>query len=65
MTQAQHLLNRDQAANILGLKPQTLAVWASTQRYELPYVKVGRSVKYRLSDLEMFISDNLKGVNHG
>ena len=52
------LLTRDQAAIILGVKTQTLSVWASTKRYDLPYVKVGRSVRYRMSDLQRFIERN-------
>lgn len=50
------LLPRDEAAEYLGIKPQTLALWHSTGRYALPVVKVGRSVRYRLSDLEAFIA---------
>ncbi len=34
----------------------TLAVWRCTQRYPLRYVKVGRKVLYRLSDVEEFIA---------
>ena len=43
-----------QAAEVLAVKPTTLAVWRSTGRYNLPYFKVGRLVKYRLSDLAEF-----------
>ena len=52
------LLTRDEAAEFLGLKnSRTLEVWASTNRYGLPYVKVGRSVRYRLSDLEKWLQE--------
>jgi len=44
------------AADALGLKPTTLAVWRSTGRYNLPYLKVGRLVKYRISDLAEFLA---------
>jgi excisionase family DNA binding protein len=50
------LLTRLQAAEYLGIKPQTLAVWHTTGRYRLPVVKVGRSVRYRTSDLDEFLS---------
>jgi len=53
----QNLLSRDEAAAFLGLKTQTLASWASSGRYPLPFVKVGRAVRYRLSDLEKFLAD--------
>jgi excisionase family DNA binding protein len=56
-TSAPELLTRRQAAQYLGLVPRTLAVWASTGRYKLPYVRVGRSVRYRREDLDQFLAD--------
>lgn len=56
------LLTRNEAAQYLGIKPQTLAVWFSTQRYPLPVVKVGRCAKYRRSDLEAFVTANVRGA---
>ena len=53
-----HLLKREEAAEFLAVEPQTLAAWASTGRYALPFVKVGRCVRYRLADLECFIEKN-------
>jgi len=44
------------AAAALGVQTNTLSVWRSLGRYNLPYVKVGRSVKYRVSDLAEFIA---------
>lgn len=60
------LLNRREAAEYLGIKEHTLCVWASESRYDLPYVKVGRLVKYRLSDLAAFVARNTrqKGGQH-
>jgi excisionase family DNA binding protein len=52
---ASELLTREQAAEILGIQPQTLAVWATTKRYPLPMVKVGSRVRYRRRDLEKFL----------
>lgn len=49
------LLSRQETAGFLGLTEGTLAVWASTKRYELPYIKVGRLVKYRQSDIVEFL----------
>jgi excisionase family DNA binding protein len=51
------LITRKEAAEILGLKPNTLAVWA-TEKRNLPYYKIGSSVKYKLSDIEQFIFKN-------
>lgn len=52
---APRLLTRQEAADYLGVKPQTLAVWASTGRHSLRFIKVGRLVKYRLEDLQGFL----------
>ena len=49
-------LNRKEAAAYIGLdNPNTLAVWASTGRYGLPFIKIGRKVFYRRSDLDAFL----------
>ena len=45
-----------QAGEALGVKPSSLAVWRSTGRYALPYFKVGRLVRYRVSDLAEFLA---------
>ena len=58
------LLNRTEAASYLGIQPQTLSVWLSTKRYPLPVVKVGRSVRYRLSDLKTFLQSRTIGGDH-
>ena len=53
---ADPLLNEQQAAKILGVKPATLQVWRSTKRYSIQYIKVGRLVRYRLSALQGFLA---------
>lgn len=54
-----YLVCREEAAAILGIRPNTLACWASNGRYNLPYVRVGSRVMYRRSDIEAFIEANL------
>jgi excisionase family DNA binding protein len=49
------LMSRAEAASYLGVTVQTLAIWACTGRYSLPYIKIGRLVKYSKSDLDAFI----------
>jgi len=56
------LLSREEAAAYLDLKPQTLACWASTRRYNLRFVKVGRNVRYRKVDLDRFIEARTVGA---
>ena len=52
------LKSRQEAASYLNIKPNTLAVWGSSGRYDLPFVKIGRRVMYRLEDLDAFIARN-------
>ena len=59
---ASQLLTRDQAAEFLGVRPQTLAAWLCRRRYALPVVRVGRLVRYRLSDLEAFLDARTVGT---
>lgn len=49
------LLTRKEAAAYLGISDNTLANWACTRKFDLPYIRVGRSVRYRQSDLDAFI----------
>jgi excisionase family DNA binding protein len=58
---APNLLNRDEAAQYLGVAAQTLAVWATTGRYALRMVKVGRLCKYRKSDLDRWLQSREVG----
>jgi excisionase family DNA binding protein len=51
------LLTPDEVADLLGVSVQTLASWRTTGRYELPYVKIGRLVRYRADALEEFLDD--------
>lgn len=57
MTAVDKLLTRGEAAQFLGVKEQTLALWHSTGRYALPVVHVGRSVRYRTRDLERWLEE--------
>ena len=50
------LLDDKQAASVLKTKPATLSVWRTTGRYNLPYIKIGRLVRYRAGDLKAFIN---------
>ena len=52
ITQAsKELLDEKEAAAEIDVVPGTLSVWRSTGRYALPFLKVGRKVRYRHSDL--------------
>jgi predicted DNA-binding transcriptional regulator AlpA len=45
------LLNEQEAAELLYVKPNTLSVWRSTGKYNVPFIKIGRLVRYRRSEL--------------
>ncbi|MBR1840661.1 MAG: helix-turn-helix domain-containing protein [Alphaproteobacteria bacterium] len=59
--QPSELLTTEEAAAYLKLKPNTLERWRSQYPHRLPFVKIGRTVKYRLEDLQAFISGNRQG----
>ena len=56
------LLTRDEAAAYLGIKAQTLAVWATAKRYNLPFIKVGSLVRYRKTDLDAWLASRTVGM---
>ncbi len=47
--------NNVEAAIYLGITPGTLEVWRSTKRYLIPYIRVGRLIRYRQSALDSFL----------
>ena len=55
------LLSPKQVARQFGVSVETLNVWRTTKRYNLPYVKVGRLVRYRAKDVEAFIKSRMHG----
>jgi excisionase family DNA binding protein len=50
------LLTPDQAATALAICPRTL--WSRTVSGEIPYVRIGRSVRYSPDDLNTWIENN-------
>lgn len=56
------MLDNAAAAEYLGISTGTLDVWRSTKRYAIPYVKVGRLVKYRQSALDAFLESRTHGA---
>jgi len=53
------LWKEQRAADWLGVSVKTLQTWRCRRPDLLPFVKVGRSVRYRAADLEKFVQDNL------
>lgn len=54
------LLDEHQAASTIDVTPGTLSVWRSTGRYNLPFIKVGRKVRYRRADLEAWLASRTR-----
>lgn len=50
------LLSASEVADLLGVSISTLAIWRCTKRYPLPYLKVGRLVRYRRADVDQFLA---------
>ena len=56
------ILSNDDAAKYIGVTPRTLEVWRCTKRYQIPFIKVGRLVKYRKSALDAFLDSRTIGA---
>jgi excisionase family DNA binding protein len=56
------LLDEKAAADLLDLSPGTLSVWRSTGRYAIPFVKIGRNVRYRRADLDAWLAQRTRTV---
>lgn len=48
------LLSAEQVSELTGLAVETLAQWRS-QRRGLPYLKIGRRVRYDLTDVQAYL----------
>lgn len=55
MTSTSELVTPKTLASELGISEQTLSNWRATRRYELPFIKCGRLVRYRRSDVDQFL----------
>lgn len=55
-------IDERRAAEVLGVKVSTLTNWRTTGRYNLPYIKVGRLVRYRVADIAAWIAKRRQGA---
>ena len=56
------LLKPETVAEMLGVTVPTLAIWRCTKRYPLPYIKVGRSVRYSEDSIREFVRSRTVAV---
>ena len=54
------LMTEAEAAEHLGVKRGTLSVWRCVRRHNLPYMKVGRLVRYSRADLDQWLDERRK-----
>lgn len=59
----ERLLTPGQVAACLQIPTSTLSRWRS-ERCELAYIKVGRVVRYRKSDIDAWIANNTVDPSH-
>lgn len=50
------LFSSNESEAYLGLSPGTLSVWRCNKRYDIPYIKIGRLVRYRKSALDAWLN---------
>jgi excisionase family DNA binding protein len=55
-TRATQLVNVNEAAQFLAVSPSTLYGWVWQRR--IPFVKVGRAVRFDMADLQRFVTQN-------
>ncbi len=54
------LLRLHEAAEVLAISPR--ALWERSRRGEIPVVCIGRSRRYRLSDVEAYVAGLAEGT---
>lgn len=58
----ERLVDAAMAANMLQVSEGTLAVWRSTGRHSLPFLKVGCRVRYRLGDIRRWLEQRYRAT---
>ena len=57
------LFTPPEAAAYIGVTENTLSVWRCVGRYEIPFVKIGRLVRYKRSDIEAWIESRTRSTS--
>ena len=50
-----NLLTAEEAAKLLRVEPQTLAVWRCLRTVNIPFIRAGRKILYKESDVLAFV----------
>ena len=59
------LLTPGDVADRLGIGVDTLSAWRCLKRYDLPWIRVGRLIRYRPEDVEAFLASRTVGGGRG
>lgn len=60
--QADKLLTDAQVAEMIGVSVNTLSTWRCRNTYGLPFLKIGRRVRYKRSDVLAWLETRTRGV---
>ena len=63
-TQMMDLISPEVLAEKLDINTATLATWRHTGRHNLPFIKVGRKVMYRVKDVEHWLNSRTMQHTH-
>lgn len=55
------LATPEEAAQLIKIAESTLQKWRSTGENNIPFVKIGRSVRYKVSDLKAYVDRHVVG----
>ena len=53
------LITSKEFAELLGVKENTIAIWICTNRYDLPFIKIGRLTRHRVGDVRRVLQEGL------
>jgi len=56
------MLTDDEAACLLGVQPSTLARWRMRGWPNVPYVRMGRIIRYRRGDVDAWIAKQTRNA---
>lgn len=56
------LVDQTEAAAILDVSPGTLSVWRSSGRYCVPFLKIGRKVRYSRKALDAWLESRTRST---
>jgi excisionase family DNA binding protein len=56
----ERLLTPKETADLLGVAETTLAIWRCTRRVVLPFVKIGKFVRYKPDDVSAFVAERTR-----